>query len=259
MAFAERDQDALAREIKWGEDHNGGWYFQDNQAYGEASTGGYKKAEDLFSRAYDSARAENLPETADEILLDQAQVEYEFGLLVDSRATLKRINSVKTASPDLAILSAKLGDTPFAESYLAEQSSNAHSGTHMSYVNLPLLRAALAMERDKPLDAVEALEPARPYEMANYAVLTQRAGAYLKAGQPEMAAAEFQKIIANPGIDPINPLYPLAHLGLARAYAAENNTSASRKEYEKFFDLWKDADADVPILQQARIEYSHLK
>ncbi|MGA3159817.1 MAG: winged helix-turn-helix domain-containing protein [Terracidiphilus sp.] len=259
MAFAENDPAALAREIKWGEDHNGGWYFQDNLAGGEATTGHYRKAEELFRSAYGSAINEKLVETADEILLDHAQVEYEFGLPEDSRATLKRINSVKTASPDLAILNAELGNTSFAESYLAEQSSNTHPGTHMAYLNLPLLRAALAMGRDKPLDAVEALEPARPYEMANYAVLTLRAEAYLMAGRPEMATAEYQKILANPGIDPISPLYPLAHLGLAHAYAARNNISASRSEYEKFFDLWKNADADVPILKQARAEYSRLK
>jgi DNA-binding winged helix-turn-helix (wHTH) protein/Tfp pilus assembly protein PilF len=259
MAFAENDPAALAREIKWGEDHNGGWYFQDNLAGGEATAGHYLKAEELYNSAYDSAINEKLVETADEILLDQAQVEYEFGLPEDSRATLKRINSVKTASPDLAILSAELGDVAFAERYLAEQSSNKHPGTHMAYLNLPLLRATLAMGRDKPLDAVEALEPARPYEMANYAVLTLRAEAYLKAGRPEMAAAEYQKILANPGIDPLSPLYPLAHLSLARAYAAQNNISASRGEYEKFFDSWKDADADVPILKQARAEYSRLK
>jgi Tfp pilus assembly protein PilF len=129
----------------------------------------------------------------------------------------------------------------------------------MANLNLPLLRAALAMERDKPLDAVAALEPARPYEMANYDVLTQRAAAYLKAGQPELAAAEYQKILANPGINPLSPLYPLAHVGLARAYSIQNNRAASRSEYENFFDAWKNADADIPILQQARIEYSRLK
>jgi len=259
IAYAENDQDALAREIKWGEDHNGGWYFMDNQAGGEAAAGHYKKSEELFKSAFETAKNEKLPETADDILLDQAQVQYALGLKEDSRATLKRINSVKAASPDLAILNAELGNTPFAERYLAEQSSNKHPGTFMANLNLPLLRAALAMERDKPLDAVEALEPARPYEMANYAILTQRAAAYLKAGRPEMAVPEYQKILANPGIDPLSPLFHLAHIGLARAYALQNNISASRGEYEKFFDSWKNADADIPILKQARIEYSRLK
>lgn len=66
-----------------------------------------------------------------------------------------------------------------AERYLEEQNSNRHPGTQMAYLNLPLLRAALSTEHGKPLDAVAALKPARPCEMANYIVLTQRAGAYL--------------------------------------------------------------------------------
>jgi len=259
IAFAENDSDAVAREIKWGENHNGGWSFLDIQAGGAATAGEYKKAEEFFRGAYELAKNENLAETADDILLDQAQMELEFGLPDATRATLDRLGSSDTTSPDLAILRAELGDATFAENYLAEQSSKGNSGTHMAYVNLPLLRAALAMEHGKPLDAVAALEPARPYEMANYAVLSQRAEAYLKAGRPEMAVPEYQKILANPGVDPVSPLYSLAHLGLARAYALQNNQVASRGEYEKFFDLWKNADADVPILKQARIEYSRLK
>jgi hypothetical protein len=74
-----------------------------------------------------------------------------------------------------------------------------------------------------------------------------------------LAADQYKKILANPGIDAISTRYPMAQLGLARAYAGENNKTASRIEYEKFFAMWKDADADVPVLKQARLEYSHLQ
>jgi tetratricopeptide (TPR) repeat protein len=259
IAFAENDQVALVREIKWGQAHNGGWYFLDNQAGGEAAAGHIKKMEELLRNAYESAKNENLNETADVILLDQAQMEFELGLPDSSRATLSHLGSSDTILPDFAILRAEFGDVAFAEHYLEEQSSKGNSGTHMAYVKLPLLRSVLATEQGRPLDAVAALEPARPYEMANYIVPTQRAAAYLKAGRPDLAVPEYQKILANPGIDPLSPLYPLAHLGLARAYAMENNQAASRREYEKFFDMWKNADADVPVLKQARAEYSRLK
>jgi hypothetical protein len=29
--------------------------------------------------------------------------------------------------------------------------------------------------------------------------------------------------------------------------------------YQKFFDLWKDADADIPVLKQAKSEYGKLR
>lgn len=31
------------------------------------------------------------------------------------------------------------------------------------------------------------------------------------------------------------------------------------EEYEDFFALWKDADADIPILIEAKLEYGKLK
>jgi len=259
IAYAENDSSALAREISWGESHNVGWYFLDNQAGGEAAAGHYTKMEELLRSAYDSALNDHLPETADEILIDQAQMEFDLGMPAAARATLNRLRSPDSASPLLAILRANLGDTAAAQRFLTEQSSSDNSGTFMANLNLPLLRAALAMQRGRPLDAIAVLESARPYELASYNVLTQRAIAYVKAGQLALAVSEYQKILANPGIDPVSPLYNLAHLDLARVYALQHNPAASRGEYEKFFDAWKNADENVPVLKQARAEYSRLK
>ena len=33
----------------------------------------------------------------------------------------------------------------------------------------------------------------------------------------------------------------------------------ARTAYQDFFALWKDADANIPILQQAKSEYAKLK
>ena len=142
---------------------------------------------------------------------------------------------------------------------MAEHNPGTHSGTLMEYVDLPRLRAALAIERGKPLEAVAALEPAMPYELADYSVLMQRAGAYLQAGRPGMAVHDYLKVLADRGVDTVSALYPLAQLGLARAYAMENNKVVTRIEYENFFDSWKDADADLPLLKQAHIEFTRLK
>ncbi len=73
------------------------------------------------------------------------------------------------------------------------------------------------------------------------------------------AAAEFQKILDHRGVAPVSPLYPLAHLGLARACALSGDAAKSRRMYQDFFALWKDADPDIPILQEAKAEYAKLK
>jgi hypothetical protein len=65
---------------------------------------------------------------------------------------------------------------------------------------------------------------------------------------------EFQKTPDRRGQFDTSPLFPLAHLGLARAAAIAGDTTNSRRAYQDFFALWKDADADVPILIEARQE-----
>jgi eukaryotic-like serine/threonine-protein kinase len=114
------------------------------------------------------------------------------------------------------------------------------------------------MHEGKPFEAIAALEATRPYELSGFAVLRGRGEANLLAKQPKAAAAAFQAIVDHYGIDTISPSIPLAHLGLARAYAMSGDTAASRGEYEKLFALWKNGDAEVPALQQARAEYAEI-
>jgi len=72
------------------------------------------------------------------------------------------------------------------------------------------------------------------------------------------AAREFQKMLDHLGVDPVSPYISLAYLGLARADNLMGEKTKSLKEYEHFFQLWKDADNNIPILQVARREYSAL-
>ena len=63
----------------------------------------------------------------------------------------------------------------------------------------------------------------------------------------------------HPGWSPTSPLYPLAHLGLARAAMLQGDTAKARKSYQDFFALWKDADADLPVLIEAKKEYEKVR
>ncbi|HZN10201.1 MAG TPA: hypothetical protein VFC61_00900 [Blastocatellia bacterium] len=73
------------------------------------------------------------------------------------------------------------------------------------------------------------------------------------------AAAEFQEILDHRGWDVLSPLYPLAHLALARAAALTGDVARNRKAYQSFLELWKDADAEIPILKTVRREYESMK
>ena len=95
-----------------------------------------------------------------------------------------------------------------------------------------------------------------------------RGEAYLAAGRGN-ARAELQKILDYSGIVWNCRTGALAHLGVARANALQATTSqgvdadAARVRalaaYKDVPALWKDADPDIPILKEAKAEYTRLQ
>ena len=83
--------------------------------------------------------------------------------------------------------------------------------------------------------------------------------AYLQTGEPGAAAAEFQKVLLRRGLVGRGVIGPLARLQLARAQSAMGDTAAAIASYEAFLDLWRDADADVPVYVAAKAEYEKLR
>ena len=66
-------------------------------------------------------------------------------------------------------------------------------------------------------------------------------------------------MIDHHGWDVLSPFYPLAHLGLARAALLQGEAAKAKQSYDEFFRLWKDADADLPVLIAAKKEYENLR
>jgi hypothetical protein len=117
------------------------------------------------------------------------------------------------------------------------------------------------LSRWRPDRAIEQLGIAAPYERGFVAALGPihlRGQAYLMQRQGAQAALEFQRIFDHRGTDPFSPLYALAPLGLARARALSGDTAGSRTAYEQFLTQWADADADIPVVQEARREFARL-
>jgi len=86
-----------------------------------------------------------------------------------------------------------------------------------------------------------------------------RGQAYLGRHEGAEAAAEFQKVLDHPGLVGNSPIGALAHLGLGRAYTLAGDKAKARAAYQDFLALWKDADPDIPILNQAKAEYAKLR
>ena len=64
------------------------------------------------------------------------------------------------------------------------------------------------------------------------------------------AAGQFRSIVDHPGEVPTSMLYPLAHLGLARAAVLTNDMETARKMYEQLFAFWKEGDAELRPLER---------
>jgi hypothetical protein len=86
-----------------------------------------------------------------------------------------------------------------------------------------------------------------------------RGQAYLAANQPGAAAAEFQRIVDHPGVVLMDPMGALARLQLARALALSGDTVKAKSAYNDLLTLWKDADAKIPMVEQARAESLRLR
>jgi hypothetical protein len=75
----------------------------------------------------------------------------------------------------------------------------------------------------------------------------------------QKAVSAFQSVLDHRGAASWSLEYPLSHLYLGRAYVLQNDIAKARTAYQDFFAAWKDADADIPILKEARAEYDKLK
>jgi eukaryotic-like serine/threonine-protein kinase len=156
------------------------------------------------------------------------------------------------------------GESDRANAFADELEKRLPEDTIVRFYYLPTLRAQLALNRNDAAAAIGDLRAATPYDLASpaYGVLLLpvyiRGSAYLALRRGNEAAAEFQKILGHRGIVANEPIGALAHLQLGRAYHLQGDTAKAKAAYQDFLTLWKDADPDIPIYQQAKAEYAKL-
>ena len=234
----------------------------------EAWYGKLKEARDLTRRAMDSAQHNDANEAAAAYQAAAALREVEAGnreqARADAEAALKLAQG-RNVQPMAALALARAGDMARAEKLAAELDKRFPQDTVVQRYWLPTIRAAVALQRKNPSRAVELLQAASTVELGqptNFSVFLcpvyLRGEAYLMLHDGNAAAAEFQKFIDHRGVVVNFPWGALARLGLARAYAMQENTVKARAAYQDFLNLWKDADPDTPILKQAKAEYAKL-
>jgi predicted Zn-dependent protease len=143
---------------------------------------------------------------------------------------------------------------------LEEMSKASPEDTLLNSIHLPTAKAAFELHAGHAQEAIQLLKPIGRYEPSARSVLAVylRGQAYLQTKSGAEAAAEFQKLLGHRGVVLRSAIFPLSYLGLARAYAIAGDLVNARKTYDEFFAIWKSADADIPVLVEARAEYKTL-
>ena len=262
IAFLRSDREAMQRHLAALKGTNAeprSWSLQSQTA---AFSGKLEEARKLNQRVVDDAQRRNLASFAAGFASAQAWLEAEFGNR--QRASEQATIALDMARNGRTLLNAASalagsGHPDRAETLLDELGQQFPTNTLFQAVTLPTWQAVLETQRGNPASAIELLQSAAPYERGSLAPIYYRGHAYLALGEGAEAAAEFQKILDRRGINPLSILHPLARLGLARAYTLAGDTTRSRKHYQVFLTLWKEADPDIPILQEAQAEYARLQ
>jgi serine/threonine protein kinase/predicted Zn-dependent protease len=232
--------------------------------------GKLKNAHELMRRAMDSAQHNDAKERAAAYQAAAALREVESGNRAQARAEANaamKLASNRDVRAMAALALARAGDTAGAEKLAAELDKTRPLDTLVQRYWLPTIRAAVAMESKDPNRAVELLKVASTIELGQptsrltvfLCPVYMRGEAYLMLHDGNGAAAEFQKFIDHRGLVGNFQWGALARLGLARAYAMQGETVKARAAYQDFLTLWKDADADIPVLKEAKAEYAKLQ
>jgi eukaryotic-like serine/threonine-protein kinase len=165
----------------------------------------------------------------------------------------------------LALALARSGRTEEAGKLTDQISAERPEDTLVQNYFAPTIRAAIKLQQHDPAAVIDLLRGTAKYDLAftdsfDFVYPAYIRGlAYLKLGDGRSAAAQFQKLIDNPGLTVKHVTGPLAWLQLGRAQKLMGDQAAAQKSYETFLDLWKNADPDIPIYQQAKAEYAQLQ
>ena len=274
MAFLRNDPAGMERHVSWAIGRPGDEDFLLSvQSDTEAYYGRLEKARDYSRRAIDSARGAESMEAAALWQANAALREAEFGN-GNAVAAEQGIAAALALAPgrDVRILTtlalARAGDSSRAKAAAERLEKDYADDTMVKFYWLPTIYAAITNNNGGHAEeAISVLQAARPYELGLppqlsvgtlYPVFV-RGQAYLLAHDGDLAIAEFQKVIDHRGIVLNFPLGALARLGLARAYGVQGDMARARSAYQDFFALWKDADPDIPILKEAKVEYAQLQ
>jgi len=262
VAFWRADPAAMQAQLEWSRGTPEEYRWAAFQAETASALGQWRQSQAHHTRSIEMALRAGGIENAATFTASQAIRAAWLGLFAQARtlaeAELKyEGNQVSVATAALTM--ALVGDRARVAAIGEDLATRNPRNTLVNQLWLPEIKAALALGGGDARGAVDVLEPARRFEPADeFVQKSLRAAAFLKLGDGEKAATEFRRIIDHRGEGARAVLWSLAHLGLGRALVMQGDTVGARRSYDEFFKLWENADADIPVLIEAKKEYAPL-
>jgi serine/threonine protein kinase len=238
-----------------------------------AYSGRLREARSMSRHAADLARRSGQLDSAAQHEAGEAVRESLFGNTREARRIALAVlntSSDRDAEYSSAVALALANETARSQQLADDLEKRFPEDTAVKFSYLPALRALIALNHDEPRQGIELLRAAERYELSfqgddyvgfagSLFPIFVRGEAHLRARQGSEAAAEFGKILAHRGILAASPIGALARLELARAHALAGDRARAKADYLDFLTLWKEADPDIPVLNQAKAEYAALR
>jgi eukaryotic-like serine/threonine-protein kinase len=274
IAFLRNDMPGMSREValSYGKPGAEDWIAH-AEAMVSAYSGRLQQAARMSRRAVDLARQAGQWETAATYETAAAVWEAFFGNAAAARRLALHALGISTGRDveyGAAVALALAGESFRVQTLANDLERRFPEDTSVRFSYLPTLRALVALNHKEPGKAIELLQIAAPYDLAipgiNFFAFFGslypayvRGQAYMAAHQGTQAAAEFRKILDHRGVVFSDPVGALARLQLGRAFAVSGDKTKAKAAYQDFLGLWRDADQDIPILHQAKAEYTRLQ
>ena len=209
-----------------------------------------------ISQIYGDAR----PEPRARIVVEMALAEWRVGNGERARTLRAQAERMLPSGqlPRLPGLLAEIGDAAEARALLHQMAADQPKSTVFALAR-DYVEATLAIARQEPTAALDLLRPLQRFDGRWGDIPLARAKAHLLAGNTAAAAENLQRLIDVPPPGPGASTYPFAFVALARAREAAGNREGAKATYDQFLTFWSNADADLPLLAEARRERAALK
>jgi serine/threonine-protein kinase len=205
-----------------------------------------------------AVKASQVPELGSAQASMLAQGALDRALTESCTVALEMANKVRTlpkgpmATFHAGLAAALCGDQTYAEKTIAGLRQSFPRNTLVGQDFIPELQAAADIGVNEPAKALQVLVEVKARDQTSLTPYL-RGLAHAAVGEMPAAIADFQTILAHRGVALVmgSNVYPMAEIGLARAYAASGDREKSAVAYRRFLALWGDADRDQPRVREA--------